>query len=255
MAQNQNEGSRDKQEMTACCSQEPKPGGKSKPTFFLSPPVPQVPSAQEVGRRDHANWSFPKVPVAQSCRCRAKAQVTSQQKTALHPSHARDDGSKLQYLPSAVPALGTPCPAPHCARHVSSPPGSPEEPRRAPLLLESIWTGKTGVPCAPLLSAAFSSLTGHLLAPAWPPLLHSSSVGPMPGFSPRDVGLEDGVHPEAEHPSPGLVEVPSWLLRGTKSGGLRASWGAQPPAPAGAALLERWERSRKARWRDIPKQG
>ena len=85
--------------------------------------------------------------------------------------------------------------------------------------------------------------------------MHSSSVGPIRGFSPREMELEDGIDPEAVHPSPGLVEVPSWLPRGTQAGGLRAlcplgPWpvatqGAQPPAPGegeeeGELGLHRW---------------
>lgn len=68
-----------------------------------------------------------------------------------------------------------------------------------------------------------SSFGGHLLpdaaAAGGPPLWHSSSVGPICSFSPRGMGLEDGIDPEAVHPSPGLVEVPSGLLQGNQAGG------------------------------------
>lgn len=91
--------------------------------------------------------------------------------------------------------------------------------------------GKRGCPvhCALLLQPFKGHLPAAAAAVARPPLLHSSSVGPLRGFSPREMGLEDGIEPEAVHPSPGH---PGWESRSPPrelsprpQGKGRESWG------------------------------
>lgn len=68
-----------------------------------------------------------------------------------------------------------------------------------------------------------------------PPLFPSSSVGPICGFSPREMRLEDGT-------DLGLVEVPSWLLRGNQPGGVGAL------CPPGPWPVSPWENQPLALW-------